>query len=190
MHLLVGLGNPGARYARTRHNVGFLVIEEVAARVGATIERKLYGALVGEGAVGERKVMFVLPQQFMNVSGQAVASIVGFYKIPPSDVVVAHDEMDLPFGRLRVRAGGGAGGHNGVRDVSRVLGPDFVRVRFGVGRPPAGWDSADYVLAPWAPEEASRLPELVGQAAAATETVVRDGLVKAMNLFNAAPGAA
>lgn len=190
MHLLVGLGNPGARYARTRHNVGFRVAERAAVRAGVPIERKLYGALVGEGTLAGKKVMFALPQQFMNVSGQAVASIVGFYKIPAAEVVVAHDDMDLPFGRLRVRSGGGHGGHNGIRDLIRVLGPDFVRVKVGVGRPPAGWDPADYVLAPWTSEEASRLDDLVDQAAAAMESVVRDGVVKTMNLFNAAPGVA
>lgn len=190
MHLLVGLGNPGARYARTRHNVGFLVAERAAARAGVSIERKLFGALVGEGALAGQKVMFALPQQFMNVSGQAVASIVGFYKVSASEVVVAHDDMDLPFGRLRVRTGGGHGGHNGIRDLVRVLGPDFVRVKVGVGRPPSGWDPADYVLAPWTSEEASRLDELVDQAAAAMESVVRDGVVKTMNLFNATPGVA
>lgn len=190
MHLLVGLGNPGARYAKTRHNVGFLVVERLASRAGTSVERKLYGALVGEGALAGRKVMFAMPQQYMNVSGQAVASIAGFYKIPPADVVVVHDDMDLPFGRLRVRVGGGHGGHNGLRDIVRLLGPEFVRVKFGVGRPPEGWDPADYVLAAWTTEEAAHLDDRVEVAADAMESIVRDGVTRTMNTFNAAHPAA
>lgn len=184
MHLVVGLGNPGGRYARTRHNVGFLVAERVAARTGASIERKLFGALVGEGSVGGQKVVFAEPQQFMNLSGQAVASLVGFYKLPAEQVVVVHDEMDLPFTRLRVRPGGGHGGHNGIRDVQRALGNGFTRVRVGVGRPPAGWDPADYVLATWSAEEQAELDSVVDTAADAVECVVRDGVQAAMNRFN------
>lgn len=181
---MVGLGNPGARYARTRHNVGFLVAERLASRAGASVERKLFGALVGEGAVAGRKVTFALPQQFMNLSGQAVASLVGFYKVPASDVVVVHDDMDLPFGRLRVRPGGGHGGHNGIRDIQRVLGNDFPRVRVGVGRPPEGWDPADYVLATWSATEAAQLDTVVDEAASAAAAVVTDGVQAAMNRFN------
>lgn len=186
MHLVVGLGNPGGRYAKTRHNVGFLVAERVASRAGAAIERKLFGALVGEGAVGGQRVLLAEPQQFMNLSGQAVASLVGFYKLTAEQVVVVHDEMDLPFGRLRVRPGGGHGGHNGVRDVQRVLGNGFTRVRAGVGRPPAGWDPADWVLAGWSPEEQAELEPFVDTAADAVEAVVRDGVAAAMNRFNPA----
>jgi len=184
MHLVVGLGNPGARYARTRHNAGFDVVERLASRAGVSVERKLYGALVGEGAVGGQKVMFALPQQFMNVSGQPVASILGFYKIALSDVVVVHDDMDLPFGRLRVRAGGGHGGHNGIRDIQRLCGNDFPRVRFGVGRPPEGWDPADYVLGTWSSEEAAGLAAAVDRAADAVESIVSVGIEAAMNRHN------
>ncbi len=189
MRLVVGLGNPGARYVRTRHNVGFDVVGRLAVRCGASVEKKLYGALVGEGTLAGTKVLFAMPQQFMNVSGQPVASIMGFYKIALSDVTVVHDDMDLPFGRLRVRVGGGHGGHNGIRDIQRLAGAEFVRVRVGVGRPPEQMDPANWVLATWSPTESAFLPPIVDSAADAVESVVRDGVIKTMNTFNAAPPA-
>ncbi len=189
MHLVVGLGNPGARYARTRHNVGFLVVERLAARAGAAVEKKLFGALVGDGALVGTKVMFAMPQQFMNVSGQPVASILGFYKIAKEDMIVVHDDMDLPFGRLRVRVGGGHGGHNGIRDIQRLVGPEFVRVRVGIGRPPEKMDPADYVLSGWTPTESKDLDSVLDTVADAVESVVRVGVTQTMNTFNAAPSA-
>lgn len=189
MQLAVGLGNPGARYARTRHNVGFLVVERLAARAGVSVEKKLFGALVGDGSLAGAKVMFAMPQQFMNVSGQAIASILGFYKIPKESLIVVHDDMDLPFGRLRVRVGGGHGGHNGIRDIHRLVGQDFVRVRVGVGRPPEKMDPADYVLSVWTPAESRDLDSLVDTAADAVESVVRVGATQTMNVFNAATSA-
>ena len=189
MHLVVGLGNPGARYAKTRHNVGFLVVERLADRAGTSVERKLFGALVADAQVGGKKSLLALPQQFMNLSGQPTASLMGFYKVPVADVVVVHDDMDLPYGRLRVRVGGGHGGHNGIRDIQRLVGNEFVRVRFGVGRPPPPMDPADYVLGTWSSEETSQLTSLVDAAADAVECVFRDGSAKAMNTFNAAPAA-
>lgn len=189
MHLVVGLGNPGARYAKTRHNVGFLVVERLASRAGASVEKKLFGALVGDGTLAGQRVLFAMPQQYMNLSGQPVASVLGFYKIPACDCVVVHDDMDLPFGRLRVRQGGGHGGHNGIKDLQRVLSQDYARVRCGVGRPPPPMDPADYVLAPWSADEQKALDPFVDLAADAVESVVRDGVVKTMNRFNAAPAA-
>jgi len=189
MHLVVGLGNPGARYSRTRHNVGFLVVERLAARVGASVEKKLFGALAGDGSLAGTKVMFAMPQQFMNVSGQPVASLLGFYKIQKDALVVVQDDMDIPFGRLRVRAGGGHGGHNGIRDIQRAVGPDFVRVRVGVGRPPEKMDPADYVLSAWTPAESKELDSVLDTAADAVESVVRVGVTQTMNTFNAAPSA-
>ncbi len=189
MHLVVGLGNPGARYARTRHNVGFLAVERAASRAGATVEKKLFGALVGDGSLADTKVMFALPQQFMNLSGQPVASILGFYKIPQKDMIVVHDDMDLPFGRLRVRVGGGHGGHNGIRDIHRLVGTEFVRVRVGVGRPPEQMDPADWVLSGWSATESAALDSLLDSAADAVESVVRVGVTQTMNTFNAVPSA-
>jgi PTH1 family peptidyl-tRNA hydrolase len=189
LNLVVGLGNPGSRYARTRHNVGFQVVERLASRAGTSAERKLFGALVADAVVGGKKSLLALPQQFMNLSGQPTASIMGFYKVPVSEVVVVHDDMDLPFGRLRVRVGGGHGGHNGIRDIQRLVGNDFVRVRVGVGRPPPPMEAADYVLATWTAEETPQLAAVVDAAADAVECVVREGPTKAMNTFNAAPAA-
>lgn len=192
MHLVVGLGNPGARYARTRHNVGFRVVERLARRVGGSVEKKLFGALVGDVVIAGRKATLAMPQQFMNVSGQPTASLLGYYKVPAADLVVLHDDLDLPLGRLRVRVGGGHGGHNGVRDIQRTCGADFVRIRMGVGRPPPQWDPADYVLSSFTPEEEPALETMVDAAADAVESVVRDGVTSAMNRFNAArpePGA-
>jgi PTH1 family peptidyl-tRNA hydrolase len=203
VNLVVGLGNPGPRYARTRHNIGFLVVERLAERHGATVEKKLFGALVGDAALGgargagrsDGRLILAMPQQFMNLSGQPTASIMGFYKIPSPDVIVVHDDMDLPFGRLRVRKGGGHGGHNGVRDIQRCAGADFVRVRVGVGRPPefpgaAGnvrMDPADYVLSNWSADEAAQLDSVIDNAADAVESVARVGLDRTMNTFNTAP---
>jgi PTH1 family peptidyl-tRNA hydrolase len=189
LHLVVGLGNPGARYARTRHNVGFLAIERLAQRWAIAVERKLFGALAGDGAVAGHKALLAMPQQYMNVSGQATGSLMGFYKVPLANLLVIHDDMDLPYGRLRLRLGGGHGGHNGIRDIQRLLGNDFVRVRVGVGRPPAPMDPADYVLGTWTPSEAAQLDPLLDTTADAVEAVLREGLTPAMNRFNQAPAA-
>lgn len=191
MLLLVGLGNPGVRYAQTRHNAGFGVVDRIAERAGVVVDKKAFGALVQEIQVGDRKVLLVQPQQFMNVSGQAVASLMGFYKLDASALVVAHDDLDLPFSRLRLRTSGGHGGHNGIRDIQRLLGGnDFARLRLGVGRPPEGWDPADYVLGSWSPAETTQLPAVFDRAADAFEAIVRDGIARAMNQFNLPDGVA
>jgi PTH1 family peptidyl-tRNA hydrolase len=190
MFLLVGLGNPGARYASTRHNVGFRVAERVAERAGVTIDKKAFGALVAEVTIAGKKVVLVEPQQFMNVSGQAVASLMGFYKLERSAVIVAHDDMDLAFGRLRLREGGGHGGHNGIRDIQRATGGnDFPRLRVGVGRPPEGWDPADYVLGSWTSVEGSQLAAVLDRTVDAFEAIVGLGMSRAMNQFNLPEGA-
>lgn len=192
MHLVIGLGNPGRRYERTRHNAGFVVVDRLAERVGARVERKQLGACVESvrlpGAADA--VVLAKPQSFMNVSGQPAASLRGYYKVETGDIVVVHDDVDLPFGDVRVKKGGGHGGHNGLRDLQEKLGGGgFVRVRFGVGRPPPGWDTADYVLANFSAEEESRLPEVVDEAADAVQLVVSAGAETAMNQVNARPRA-
>ncbi len=185
MHLVVGLGNPGSRYAQNRHNVGFRVAERLASRVGARVDKKLFGALVGDLQLAGKKATVAMPQQYMNVSGQAAASLIGYYKVASADLVVVHDDMDLPLGRLRVRVGGGHGGHNGVRDIQRTCGADFVRVRMGVARPPPEWNPADYVLANFLPDEEPVVDSMVDAAVDAVESVVRDGVTITMNRFNA-----
>jgi PTH1 family peptidyl-tRNA hydrolase len=189
--LVVGLGNPGARYAKTRHNVGFLVVERLASRCGATVEKKLFGAHVGDCQVAGRKVVLAMPQQFMNLSGHPTRSVMGFYKVAPAETVVVYDDMDLPFGRLRVRTSGSAGGHNGVKDLVQHVGQEFVRVRVGIGRPPALGEGGgpmspvDYVLTNWTSEEKDKIDAVVDRAADVVECVVRDGVAKAMNTYNA-----
>lgn len=184
MYAIVGLGNPGLRYAQTRHNVGFLVVERLAAKWGFSVEKKLFGALVGDGVVAGVRVILVEPVLFMNLSGQPVASILGFYKLDAAHTVVVHDDMDLPFGRLRVRPGGGAGGHNGVRDIQRVVAGNVTRVRVGVGRPPPEWDSADYVLGNWSPAEKTTIDAVINRSVDAIEFFVQFGLERTMNQFN------
>jgi len=185
MHLVLGLGNPGGRYRHNRHNVGFMVIDRLARRAGAACDRKLLGALVAKVELRGEDVVLAQPQSFMNLSGQPTASLRGFYKCPVERIVVVHDELDLPFGDVRVKLGGGHGGHNGVRDIQAKLGENgFVRVRFGIGRPPAGRDTANYVLSDFTGDEAAQLDELVDLAADAVETVVSEGVQAAMNRFN------
>ena len=190
MLLVLGLGNPGARYDATRHNAGFLVADRLAERLGAPFDRKQLGALVTSvrfAATGERDGQAVLakPQGFMNLSGQVATSLRGFYKVEANDIVVIHDEVDLPFGDVRIKKSGGHGGHNGVRDVIAKLGTTgFVRVRVGVGRPPEGWDTADYVLGKYTAAEAAEVPAIVDRAADAVERIAAEGVERAMQTVN------
>jgi PTH1 family peptidyl-tRNA hydrolase len=188
MFLVVGLGNPGRQYQGNRHNVGFRVVDQLAARAGASSPRQKYGAELFEIALGGERVLLCKPMEFMNVSGQAVRQVAGFHKIPAAQTIVVHDELDVPFGRLKLGAGGGAGGHNGIRSVIAELGtPDFARVRFGVDRPPPSWQGADYVLANFTGAEQQDLPALIDLACDAVEDIVARGLMAAMNKFNTRP---
>ena len=185
MHLVVGLGNPGAQYQDNRHNLGFMVVDELVARARASAPRAKFGAELVEGTLGGARVLFCKPMEFMNLSGQAVARVAGFWKIPVVDTFVVHDELDVPFGRLKLGAGGGHGGHNGLRSLIADLGnPGFARVRVGIGRPLPGRDAADYVLTDFSRAEAKELPELRMLAADAVEAIIADGVTAAMNRFN------
>jgi PTH1 family peptidyl-tRNA hydrolase len=185
MWLLAGLGNPGARYAGNRHNVGFMVVDQVLRRMDADPARSRMGAELCEAAIGRSKVIFCKPMEFMNTSGAAISRAAGFWKIPPAHVLVVHDDMDLDFGRMKLVEGGGTGGHNGLRSIVASLGTDaFCRLRFGIGRPPPAWEGADFVLADFTTEERKILPDLIEVAAQAAETVVKHGLVPALNKFN------
>lgn len=182
MHLVVGLGNPGKRYEKTRHNAGFLVVDRLCARWYESCDKKQLGALVGSARVGNDTAVLAKPQTFMNLSGQPTASLRGFYKVDVPKICVVHDEVDLPLGRVKLKRGGGHGGHNGLRDIQAKLGTnEFVRVRLGVGRPPKGWDTADYVLGSFSAEETQAVEEAVEQAADAVELWIREGLEAAMN---------
>src|SRR6185295_6676434 len=180
MHLIVGLGNPGAQYADNRHNVGFMVVDELARRGRAGTPREKFGAELVEVTVGGKRLLLCKPQEYMNVSGQAVARVAGFWKVSLGETIVVHDELDLPFERLKLGAGGGPGGHNGVKSIISALGdPAFARVRVGIGRPAPGRDPADWVLSNFSRAESSVLPEIVARAANAVEAIVREGLTPA-----------
>ncbi|MBN2799837.1 MAG: aminoacyl-tRNA hydrolase [Deltaproteobacteria bacterium] len=185
MALIIGLGNPGRRYEETRHNAGFLVADRLGDRWGAACARAQLGALVGTGLISGVPVVLAKPQGFMNLSGQPATSLKGYYKVELDQIIVIHDDLDLEFGTVRVKKGGGHGGHNGLRDLNQKIGSGFVRVRFGVSRPPEGWDAADYVLGKWSEGERAQLPDLVDLAADAVEAVLRDGAQQAMTTFNA-----
>ena len=185
MKLVVGLGNPGERYAETRHNIGCMVAVQMAARAGIALKRQGYQGLYGVGRLAGEESTVLLPQTYMNRSGASVAPACQSLGVLPGDLIVVHDEVDLPFGTLRIKVGGGHGGHNGLRSITEALGHgDFVRVRLGIGRPPAGGDVSDYVLSRFNSVERQALDELLDQAAAAVETILMRGSAAAMNEFN------
>ena len=184
MKIVVGLGNPGSEYSTTRHNVGFMAIDELARRLGITSWKKRNQALVGE-CRGSEPVVLIKPQTFMNLSGVAVGEIARWYKVSPEDVIVIFDDMDLPLGRLRLRLKGGSGGHKGIESLLTHLTNDsFARVRIGIDRPPTNWEVVDYVLSSFTSEEQPLLKEAITRAAEATECIVKQGMNKAMNVYN------
>ncbi|MTE15448.1 aminoacyl-tRNA hydrolase [Nocardia aurantiaca] len=181
--LVVGLGNPGSEYERTRHNVGFMVADVLAERVGGrfTVHKKS-GADLLEARLDGRKVLLAKPRTYMNLSGRPVAALAKFFSVPATEVIVIHDELDLPFGAIRLKRGGGEGGHNGLRSISQALTTkDYLRVRFGIGRPPGRQDPADYVLKPFSAPERKEVPVIVEQTADAVELLLRVGLETAQN---------
>jgi len=183
--LVVGLGNPGPRYAGTRHNAGFFVVEELAGRVGGSFKAHKGRADVVEARLGGRPAVLAKPKAYMNISGGPIVAISRFFKIPVERIIVVHDELDLPFGGLRLKRGGGEGGHNGLRSATAALGSkDYVRVRVGIGRPPGRQDPADYVLREFSAAERKELPLHIDRAADAVEAVISQGLEAAQNRFN------
>ncbi|OQO92526.1 aminoacyl-tRNA hydrolase [Saccharomonospora piscinae] len=183
--LLAGLGNPGPRYVANRHNIGFLVLDELAERAGGRFKAHRSGAEVCEGRLAGRRVVLAKPRSFMNLSGGAVVGAARFYKIDPDGVVVVHDELDLPYGSVRLKFGGGAGGHNGLRSVAKSLGTqDYYRVRFGIGRPPGRMAPADYVLKDFSATERRELALNIDLCADAVEALVAKGLTAAQNEFH------
>ena len=185
MWLVVGLGNPGREYAGNRHNIGFEVVAQLATRAKASSLREKFGAELGEATIRGQRALLCRPMEFMNASGLPVARVAKFWKIAPDETIVVHDDLDIPFGRLKLGAGGGHGGNNGVRSLIADLGtPDFLRVRFGIGRPAPGGDAADYVLTDFSRAEQKELPDLRAEAAEAVEEIIASGLVTAMNRFN------
>lgn len=183
--MIVGLGNPGRDYRETRHNIGFMVIDSFASRHDIKMTKVQSKAIVGTGKVGEKKVILVKPQTYMNLSGQAVSALVRFYKVPFENLIVAHDDVDLPMGTIRMRPGGGSAGQKGVNSIIERLGSqEFPRLRMGVGRPPGQMDAAAYVLQPFHKDEIDTLNEFRNRAADAVDCFVEYGLETAMNRFN------
>ena len=179
-YLIIGLGNPGREYKDSRHNVGFMLIDRLAVRLDARGMKLQSKALITSALHEGRKLMLAKPQTYMNLSGQSVQGLLHFYKIPIEQLIVAHDDLDIPFGDIKLKIGGGEGGHNGLRDTTKALGTkDYVRVRVGVGRPPGRMEAADYVLRDFTAAERKDLGWLVDAAADAVELVVTEGLEKA-----------
>ncbi len=184
--LIVGLGNPGPEYAGNRHNVGFMCADLLATQIGTTFKRDRSRAMAASGRLRGVPVTLAKPLSFMNLSGGAVASLRAFYKLAPERILVLHDELDLPFGTIRLKLGGGDNGHNGLRSVTAALGTrDYHRVRIGIGRPPGRMDAADFVLRNFSAAERKELPEILGRSADAVETLLTRGLVAAQNQYNA-----
>jgi PTH1 family peptidyl-tRNA hydrolase len=187
--LIAGLGNPGPEYSRNRHNVGQMVLDELSARIGGNFKAHKSRAQVLEGrlGIGGPRLVLAKPATYMNVSGGPVSALARFYDVDPSRVVAVHDEIDIPFNTVKLKMGGGEGGHNGLRDISKALATkDYLRVRVGVGRPPGRMDTADYVLRDFAPAEKKELPFLLDEAADAVELLVREGLTAAQLRFHSA----
>jgi PTH1 family peptidyl-tRNA hydrolase len=186
--LVVGLGNPGPSYVGNRHNIGFLVADELADRAGGGRFRShKSGADVLEGRLAERRVVLAKPRSFMNLSGGPVTALTRFFKIPPDAVVVVHDELDIPFDAVRLKLGGGDNGHNGLRSITRSLGTkDYYRIRVGIGRPPGRMDPADFVLRDFSATERKELAFVIDKAADATEALLTQGLEAAQNRFHVA----
>jgi len=186
--LVVGLGNPGPSYAGNRHNVGAMVLDELAARAGVKLSAgrgKRARTLIGEGRLAGRRVVLARPTSYMNESGGPVRGLLDYHSIPPTDLVVLHDELDIPFAGVRLKRGGGEGGHNGLRSITRSTGTkDYLRVRVGIGRPPGRQDPADFVLKDFSATERKELDLLVAEAADATEELLALGLEAAQNVVH------
>ena len=185
--VIVGLGNPGPPYERTRHNAGFLLVRELAAAHAVRLGQERHGAIVGDGRLGARRCLLALPQTYMNRSGEAVRRLLSFTDLDPASLVVVHDDTDLPLGRLRLRRGGGAGGHRGIASIIEHLGsPDFTRLKIGVGRPPAGVPAEGYVLQEFAAAERDPLRDALARGVSTLEVYLDRGLEAAMNACNPA----
>lgn len=185
MYVVVGLGNPGDKYAQTKHNIGFITVDYLAEQHNIKITKLKHKALIGEGTIGGEKVILVKPQTFMNLSGQSVMDIMGFYKVPIEKLVVIYDDIDLPVGKVRIRPSGSSGTHNGMRNIIYLLSNQgFPRVRIGVGKQPDYMDLADYVMMRFNAEERPLMEEAVKTSALAVEEIIKSGINMAMNKYN------
>ena len=186
LKLIVGLGNPGPVYSHNRHNIGFQLVEALAQANRLVFSRRQFNALVTSGQIAGKRVMLAKPLTFMNLSGNSVSALLRFYKLTPADLLVGYDDLDLPLGRVRLRAGGGSGGHKGMRSIiERIGSEEFARVRIGIGRPPFG-DAVDYVLQDFRPDEAIDIAQAIDRACMAATVWLTEGIDAAMNRFNCA----
>jgi len=182
--LIVGLGNPGPKYLWTRHNAGFIVLDRFASLTGIAATRKSFSGLYGEGEFKGNRLFLLKPQTYMNLSGRSVAEALRFHKLAPCDLIVIHDELDIPFGQIKLKADGGHGGHNGLRSLHQELGTgDYNRLRIGIGKPLHG-NMADYVLTNFGKDEMKELPRLVDGVVDALEMLIVEGMPKTMSLYN------
>ena len=186
MKIIAGLGNPGSEYAKTKHNVGFMFVDALAEKLNIADEWKLkQDALVAEGRIGTEKVLLVKPLTYMNESGRAIGPLLSWYKLAPSDLIVIHDDMDIPAGMIRIRRKGSAGGHNGMKSILyHVQDENFARMRIGIGRPLPGWTVVKHVLAPFSAEDAAKIQEAIAALLPAVACIVTDGIDLAMNRYN------
>jgi peptidyl-tRNA hydrolase, PTH1 family len=183
--MIMGLGNPDERYRRSRHNLGFMTLDRLAARCGVGLDQRRFKAHLGRCEIAGQTVMLGEPQTFMNASGNAVAPILGYYKVEPGRLIVIHDELDLEAGTVRVKRGGGHAGNNGVRSIIEALGGgDFVRIRIGIGRPPQGREAVGYVLQPMTRDELAAFDPIIDRAVDAAEAIITTGVERAMGKFN------
>lgn len=185
MYIVVGLGNPGSKYERTRHNVGFMAVDLLAAKFGISVNKLKFKSLVGEGKIGEEKVVLIKPQTFMNLSGEAVREAMSFYKVPHERLLVIYDDIDLEAGRLRIRKQGSSGTHNGMRNIIYLMGfDDFPRFRIGVSKPNTEQDLGSFVLSKFREAEIKPVAAAIDNAVLAVETTIKDGIDQAMNRYN------
>lgn len=186
MYIIVGLGNPGIKYAGTRHNIGFNAVTRIADDYNISMNIKKHKAVCGTGFIAGNKVLLAMPQTFMNLSGESVRELVDFYKIDPEEeLIVIYDDVSMDVGRMRIRAKGSAGGHNGIKSIISHLGSDkFPRIKIGVGAKPEGWDLADHVLGRFSDEDNKTMRDMLGEASVACRDYITDGINEAMNRHN------
>jgi len=185
MKVIIGLGNPGSKYDNTRHNVGFDVIDYISQQYNISINKVKFKAIIGEGTIEGQRVILVKPQTYMNLSGESVREIIEWYKIPVGNIIIVFDDIDLNMGKIRVRPKGSSGSHNGMKSVIyQIQNDNFPRIRIGIGRPPEGWDLADYVLSKFGAEDKKIMDESVKNAAKAVASIIKSGADAAMNTFN------
>lgn len=185
MKVIVGLGNPGSEYAATRHNVGFMAIDAVAAKYGVHVWRDKFSAQIGECVIGNEKVLLVKPQTYMNLSGEAVGPLLSWYKLPSDQMAVLYDDMDIEAGSARIRLKGSSGGHNGIKSILAHIGTeDFARFRIGIGRPAQGWSVIDHVLAKFGDADRRAVEDVVEKIVPAVECFVKNGIDLTMNRYN------